>query len=191
MLWSQGVRVGRLDIPWRDVAGVAVERDAIAIARHSTLQVVRIPMGRTPLSAHGAREADVEQLQAQLLSATQRARGDGPEKPVAATRIDVLARGNAAREEWLARLDAAAAGFATGYRGPGLEQEDLWSTLHDPEAPADVRAGAARVLLRVAPEKARVDVPAVLATVRVKDEEELIRDAIDDLEDEPLARRRA
>jgi hypothetical protein len=141
---------------------------------------------------HGTSDAELEQLQAQLLSAAHRAHGGGPEKPVATTRIDVLARGRAAREEWLARVDAAAAGFAGGYRGAGLEQDDLWSTLHDPEAPADLRAGAARVLLRIAPEKARVDVPAVLATVRVKADEELIRDAIDDLEEEePLARRRA
>ena len=40
-----------------------------------------------------------------------------------------------------------------GYREPGLGEDELWSTLESPDAPATLRAAAARILARVAPEK--------------------------------------
>jgi hypothetical protein len=147
---------------------------------------------RTKLSARGTSDAELAQLTAQLLSAAQRAQGAGPEKPMTATRVDLLGRGGSTRSEWLARLDATAAGFASGYRGSGLDEQDLWTTLRDPEAPAELRAGAARVLVRIAPEKARVEVASVLAAVRAPNDEATIRDALAEAEQEELlAQKRA
>jgi hypothetical protein len=186
-LRAEGIRAylpGWYEINYADVAQVAVEGQTLALMLHSIGRTIRPAVERTRLSAHGTSDAELAQLHAQLLSAAQRAHGAGPEKASAATRIDLLARGESTRDEWVARLDAAAAAFTSGYRGSGLDEHDLWSTLRDPEAPADLRAGAARVLVRVAPEKARLEVPAVLAAIRVRRDEELIKDVLDEVEEE-------
>ena len=69
---------------------------------------------------------------------------------------------------WLQRIDAAAASIASAeaYRGSDLDPRDLWAALESPDAPARVRAAAARVLARVAPDEAKTRVAQVLASDR-------------------------
>lgn len=69
---------------------------------------------------------------------------------------------------WLERLDALAASLTRedGYRQAGIDVDALWSTLERPEASDALRAAAARVLARVAPESSRPRVTEALATVR-------------------------
>jgi hypothetical protein len=63
---------------------------------------------------------------------------------------------------WLARVDALASSVGGGYRGSTFSREDLWHALEDPEADPDLRAAAARVLARVAPDELKVRVEPVL-----------------------------
>jgi hypothetical protein len=183
MLRADGVHgyfPGWHHFPYGAVANAEMDGDALVLTLHGTMPPIRVPVGRRRFAANGTSHEELTQLRAQLISAAQRAQGAGPEKPGATTRVDLLARGHETRREWLARLDAAAAAFASGYRGAGLDEEDLWTTLRDPDAPAHLRAGAARVLWRVAPAKAPAQVASVLATVRAAADEATIRDALAD-----------
>src|SRR5262249_54758348 len=97
--------------------------------------------------------------------------------------VDVLRRKGETAREWLVRLDMAGQMLAsgTGYRGNTLDTEDLWAILEDPEAEAELRAAAARVL-RHAPDT-RVRIDAAVAAVREESTNRRLRIAIrDDLE---------
>ncbi len=93
----------------------------------------------------------------QLRTASQRARGLGPDRPDADERLGSLQRGHdESTRAWLQRLDAQASRLRDGaYRDEGYRTADLWQALDDHDAQADLRLGAARVLLRVQPEEAR------------------------------------
>lgn len=69
---------------------------------------------------------------------------------------------------WLQRIDAMAAAFdeSGGYRGGGVESADLWRALEDPDAPPALRAAAARMLARIAPDEASVRIGDALAVER-------------------------
>jgi hypothetical protein len=174
---------------YASIADARVEGDALKLVFHGRAEPVWVRLGRTAFTTRGVSADELAQLTGQLLSAAQRAQGGAPEKELPATRIDLLARGRDSREAWLARLDATAATFAAsgGYRGAELVEEDLWATLKDPEAPAELRAGAARVLVRVAPERGRAEVASVLAAVRVPEDEDTIRSALPEPEHEKRA----
>ncbi len=79
--------------------------------------------------------------------------------------------------DWLQKLDAQAAVLAggAGYRGGALSEGDLWSSLEDPDAPPDVRAASARMLLRARGGAVRARIAAVVETVRDPKEEHLLR----------------
>ena len=122
---------------------------------------VHIPMGQS-LPEERAH------LVAQILSAASRARGEGPLPPTLPAPLARLAPKGESERAWLQRIDAAAASIASAeaYRGSDLDPRDLWAALESPDAPARVRAAAARVLARVAPDEAKTRVAQVLASDR-------------------------
>jgi hypothetical protein len=95
-----------------------------------------------------------------------------------------LKRGDASVGDWLARVDAiAATQNAPGYRGAQFSQDDLWGAVEDHETAPDIRAAAARLLMRISPEKSQDRVAAVLGSIHDDTEREHLRAALDsDLE---------
>jgi hypothetical protein len=117
------------------------------------------------------------------LAAQIAARVDVGDSPRSLPRgVASLGRGGERARDWLARIDALAKTVAlgAGYRESELDEKDLWSALADPEAPSDVRAGAARILLRVAPDAAPKRIESTLAVVHDPVAKERIRIATDD-----------
>jgi hypothetical protein len=177
-------------LPYGNVVGAGVRADGVVLATHAGS--VEIPM-------HKSMAEEREHLAAQVLSAAARARGEGPAPPPLPASLARLAPRGESEREWLARVDAAAAniGAADAYRGADLNPKDLWSALENPDAPTRVRAAAARVLARVAPEEARTRVGQVVASDRNAYTRACIRVALeDDIETaaqelEELARRYA
>jgi hypothetical protein len=101
-----------------------------------------------------------------------------PVLPVAVAR---LAPEGETQRAWLQRLDATAATVGTGaYRSQGLDPNDLWRALENPDAPAAVRAASARLLARVAPDEIKTRVALVLAADRDKYARTCIRIALED-----------
>ncbi len=129
------------------------------------------------LSSH-----DREALIAQVHSAAQRARGLGPPKNDVAGRVDVLRRNGESARDWLSRLDMAGRmlGAGSGYRGHAFDTEDLWTVFEDPEADAEIRAAAARVLRYAPTPDTRQRIAATLATLRDETIERRLRIAMDD-----------
>ena len=101
-----------------------------------------------------------------------------------AMHIDQLKRGDASVADWLARIDALAATQSeAGYRGAFFSPEDLWLAVEDHETAPDVRAAAARLLMRVSPEKSQDRVAAALDSIHDQTERAHLRAALDsDLE---------
>jgi hypothetical protein len=83
---------------------------------------------------------------------------------------------------WLERVDATANALNSPdvYRRPNVPAADLWTALENPDAPATVRAAAARVLARIAPEEASERVAEVLASERDAHARELIHLALEE-----------
>jgi hypothetical protein len=123
-----------------------------------------------------------EHMAAQIVSATQRAHGAGAVAPAVSERVAAFAKGGLRARAWLDRLDATAAALSAGvgYRGAGFEEADLWEALENHDAPADIRAAAARVLVRVAPDAAKPRVENVLLRVRDDDARTCITAAVED-----------
>lgn len=133
----------------------------------------------------GPSEDEQRMMVAQITAAAQRARGMGPQKNDVSGRIDVLRRHGESPRDWLVRLDMAGQMLSAGpgYRGNSLDVEDLWAILEDPEAEADLRAAAARVLRHSPRPEARVRIGAALAAVRDESTSRRLRVAIrDDLD---------
>ena len=128
----------------------------------------------------GLSRVDTDALLSHILAASQRARGLGPQKNDVTGRVDVLRRSGETPRDWLVRLDMAGQMLSTGpgYRGNTLEVDDLWAILEDPDADADLRAAAARVL-RHAP-NTRVRIDAALAAVRDEGTNKRLRIAVHD-----------
>ena len=168
-------------VPYANVEDATVTPRGLRITRHvgAPIDVVapEAKLGRGALSMD-----ERTHLVAQILSAAQRAHGEGPVAPPLPESVAGLAKRDERGRSWLARLDATAQLLAsgTGYRGCGFEEVDLWTTLEDPDAPADLRAAAARVLVRVAKENAKARVGSVLARTRDDAARERIRIATDD-----------
>src|SRR5262249_30268326 len=86
----------------------------------------------------------------------------------------------------LMRLDMAGqmlsnAANAVGYRGSNtLDAEDLWAILEDPEAEADLRAAAARVLRHSPKPETRVRIDAAVGRIRDGATNRRLRIAIQD-----------
>jgi hypothetical protein len=100
------------------------------------------------------------------------------------THIDQLKRGDASVVDWLARVDAIAATQSeAGYRGAHFSQEDLWLAVENHETAPDVRAAAARLLIRISPENSHDRVAATLDSIQNDAERAHLRAALDsDLE---------
>jgi len=96
-------------IPYAYIAGVSHHEGTLTIAVHGN-PPVHLPIDRPRFTHRGVTDDELHMITAQILSAAQRAQGAGPEKPEVATRIDVLARGAESATQWLARVDATAAG---------------------------------------------------------------------------------
>lgn len=152
--------------------GVYVETDShpLSIPMHNTLAEER------------------EHLVAQLHSAARRAHGEGPQPMAVPASVAILAPRGRPDREWLERLDATAAALSSprseyvglAYRRPDLGAEDLTKALASPDAPAPVRAAAARVLARIAPEEATVQIARALEHERDEDTRVLLRIAVEE-----------
>jgi hypothetical protein len=149
--------------------GVYVETDShpLSIPMHNTLAEER------------------EHLVAQLHSAARRARGEGPQPMAVPASVAILAPHGKPDREWLERLDATAAALSSpsaahAYRRPDLDAEDLAQALASPDAPAPIRAAAARVLARIAPEEASVQIARALEHERDEDTRALLRVAVEE-----------
>ncbi|MBX3263845.1 MAG: hypothetical protein KF782_29500 [Labilithrix sp.] len=121
----------------------------------------------------------------QIRAAALRARGMGPMKNDVTGRVDVLRRNGETPRDWLVRLDMAGQMLAagSGYRGNTLDLEDLWAILEDPEAEAELRAAAARVLRHSTQPETRVRIDAAVAAVRDEATHRRLRIAVrDDLD---------
>lgn len=116
----------------------------------------------------GPTDAGRKILVAQITAAAQRARGLGPQKDDVTWRVDTLRRAGESPRDWLVRLDMAGQllSAGAGYRGNTLDAEDLWAILEDPEAEADLRAAAARVLRHSREPSTRVRIQTAVAAVR-------------------------
>ncbi len=167
--------VGRF-IRWGDIAGVNQARDHVALSYAQGHPPLVVPTALTRWSRRGMAEVDQEAFLAVVHSGARRARGEGPRKEEIAARVEVLSRGGAPSRDWLARLDVEAQRLlAGGYRGSVMDKDDLYRLLGDPDAAAEVRAAAARILLRVDPTVARLRVDHALATTRDATDEARIR----------------
>ena len=129
----------------------------------------------------GLGPGDREGLITQIMSAAARARGLGASKDDATGRVDVLRRNGESPRDWLTRLDTAGRMLEAsvgGYRGHMLDHEDLWAVLEDPEAEAELRAAAARVLRHSSQPETRVRIDAAVAAVRDESVNRRLRIAI-------------
>jgi hypothetical protein len=141
-------------------------------------QPLTIAMGR-------ALAEEREHLVAQLRSASQRARGQGPQGPGMPPSVVALAPRDKPDREWLERLDATAAALSPSpsrgaYRRPDLDVDDLSMALASPDTPAPIRAAAARVLARIAPEQASVQIARVIEEECDEDTRALLRIALEE-----------
>jgi hypothetical protein len=153
--------------PWAPPVGYADVLAATADAR-GVLLLTRGALAPVAIPLRGSLPEEREHFAAQVLSAAARARGEGPPPPTLPATLARLAPSGETHRAWLQRVDGAAAAIAGAgaYRGYELDPKDLWLALESPDAPARVRAAAARVLARVAPEEARKRVADVLACDR-------------------------
>jgi len=121
---------------------------------------------------------------AQIRAASDRAHGKFRTKSAPEALANRLARKeNESDADWYARLDTLT--ISAGYRALSADPAEIWTLFEDPEAPADVRAGAARVLRRIDKDTLRVRVKDVLATVRDKETRVRIADSIEEEEEAP------
>jgi len=177
LLTPQGVHV-RVDgrgglLPWDTVVDAKVEGTGLAIQARGGRQVV--PMRR-------ASPREREHLAAQIRSGAARARGEGPLPPELPASVSVLSPRDEGRRAWLERLDATAASLSQGdgYRQNGVEARDLWTVMESPDAPPSLRAAAARILARVAPEEAGDRISKALAMEHDRETRQCIRVALEE-----------
>jgi hypothetical protein len=137
---------------------------------------------RQPWGGDGLSDEDAAALVAQLKTAAARARGFGPQKNDVTGRVEVLRRNGESPRDWLVRLDMAGQMLATGtgYRGNTLDTEDLWTILEDPEADAELRAAAARVLRHSGKPDTKIRIDAAVAAVRDDATNKKLRIAVQD-----------
>ncbi len=159
--------------PWDAVKSAKVEGTGLCLETAAGVEVV--PM-------RSALPAIREHLAAQIQSAARRSRGEGPLPPELPASLATLSRRDEGRRAWLERLDATAASMAQGdgYRQTSVATRDLWTTLDSPDAPASLRAAAARILARVAPEEAGDRIARALAMEHDSETRQCIRVALEE-----------
>src|SRR5450432_1479072 len=179
-LTSAGIRFTEMPawippIRYAEVRAASVADAGVLLTTNSG--PVMVPIGRSL-------PEEREHLAAQVLSAAARARGEGPPPPVLPSPLARLAPRSESERQWLERVDMAAASIVSAasgdaYRGSDLDPEDLWTALESPDVPVRVRAAAARVLARVAPEEAKTRFAQVLACDRDAEARALIRGVLE------------
>jgi hypothetical protein len=131
----------------------------------------------------GALPVELEHMAAQIRSSARRARGEGPPPAEVPASVAVLAPRDEGSRAWLQRIDATAASMGArsgGYRHAGVDPRDLWTVLESPDAPATLRAAAARVLARIAPKDAGKRIARALAMEHDGDARTRIRVALEE-----------
>jgi hypothetical protein len=160
-------------LPWNTVIDAKVDGTSLSIATRNGAEVV---------PTRSALPAEREHLAAQIRSAVARSRGEGPLPPELPAVLAVLSRRDEGRRAWLERVDATAASLAQGdgYRHAGIAANDLWAALDSPDAPPSLRAAAARILARIAPDEAGARIAKALATEHDRDTRQHIRVALEE-----------
>ncbi len=172
-------------VPFRSIEEIQVVANVIVIRVPADAGVpeLRVPIRAVLRAREGMTHGELEHMIAQIRAATDRAHGQFKTKSAPEALAARLGRNaNENDADWRARLDTLAVGGA-GYRALAAEPAELWALLEDPEAPADVRAGAARVLRRIDEATLRVRVKDVLAAVREPETRTRIADTIDEDEE--------
>jgi hypothetical protein len=177
----------------RAVAGIGLIGMALAILLGPIELALGLALPVVPLSFYAlawtlsgppagrATAQEREQAAAHARSAAERAVEDGSVAGDATLAPLARVHGEDARS-WLERVDAMAASLVEdeGYRRIGLDPADLRDTLGDPDASPSLRAVAARVLARVAPDEARRRIADALAVERDADTRARIRIALEE-----------
>jgi hypothetical protein len=185
LMTSDGLRLwtarGWFHLPYGNVLDVVVEKGCIRFVvppPHHEVVVAR----SVPWAGDGLTEDEAVALVAQIRTAADRARGHGPRKADVTGRVEVLRRLGDSPRAWFARLDMAGQMLSAGagYRGHPLEIEDLWLVLEDPDADAELRMAAARVLRSSGQPDAKVRIDTAVAAVRDEGAHAKLRIAVDD-----------
>jgi hypothetical protein len=160
-------------LPWSRVVDVETSGDAL---------VIRTAEGDKRIRMRSALANEREHVAAQVRSAARRSRGEGPLPPEISPSLAILSPRDEGKREWLERIEGTAAAMAhgEGYRHVGVEPRDLWSALESPDTPAPVRAAAARILARIAPEEAGERIARALAMEHDADTRRRIRVALEE-----------
>ena len=175
---------GWILLPYDRIVLVESDKNALTFAISEPCQSVRVKVS-SPWAGHGLGAHARRGVLAQLRAAAGRARGLGPAKVDATGRVETLHRRGESARDWLVRLDLAGRMLIEGggYRGQVLDRADLWAILEDPEAQAELRAAAARILRHLPRPEARVRIASTLAAVRDEETSLQLRIAIgDDIE---------
>lgn len=169
---AEGLRIqskqGWFTVPYDHVLGIEAVDGALRFRVPPPYHSVDVETAGN-LMGTGLGPDDRDALIKQIMSASARARGLGTSKNDVTGRVDVLRRNGESPRDWLARLDMAGRmleASTAGYRGHTLDTEDLWAVLEDPEAEADLRAAAARVLRHSQKPETRTRIDAAVAAVR-------------------------
>jgi len=183
---AEGLRLqtkqGWFTVPYDHVQGIEVVDGALRFRVPPPYHSVDVETAGNLMGA-GLGVDDRDALVKQIMSASARARGLGTSKNDVTGRVDVLRRNGESPRDWLARLDMAGRmleASTAGYRGHTLDTEDLWAVLEDPEAEADLRAAAARVLRHSQKPETRTRIDAAVAAVRDDSTNKRLRIAIRD-----------
>jgi hypothetical protein len=172
---------GWRQVAYADIRAVYADDRGIRLAMNEGPDVA-IPARSGRWSRDRPSRNEIDVAAAQIVSALQRARGQGELAPTVPLRVCDLAKTESDAHAWLARLDATAAsiGSDAGYRGAAFDESDLWETVDSADAPPELRAAAARVLLRAIGDRARTKLDEILPRVRVDDDARKIRIALDE-----------
>jgi hypothetical protein len=179
-------RQGTYAVPYDHVLGIEAIDGALRFRVPPPYHSVDVPTGGARMGG-GLGPDERDALIKQIMSAAARARGLGASKEDVTGRIDSLRRNGESPRDWLARLDMAGRMLETstaGYRAHTLDAADLWAVLEDPEAEADLRAAAARILRHSQKPDTRLRIDAAVAAVRDDTTSRRLRIAIrDDIDD--------
>jgi hypothetical protein len=183
---AEGLRIqtkqGWFTVPYDHVMGIEAVDGALRFRVPPPYHSVDVETAGNLIGA-GLGPDDRDALIKQIMSASERARGLGTSKNDVTGRVDVLRRNGETPRDWLARLDMAGRmleASTAGYRGHTLDTEDLWAVLEDPEAEAELRAAAARVLRHSQKPETRTRIDAAVAAVRDDATNKRLRIAIRD-----------
>ena len=183
---AEGLRIqskqGWFTVPYDHVLGIEAIGGVLRFRVPPPYHSVDVETAGNLIGA-GLGPDDQDVLIKQIMSASARARGLGTSKNDVTGRVDVLRRNGEPPRDWLARLDMAGRmleASTAGYRGHTLDTEDLWAVLEDPEAEADLRAAAARVLRHSQKPETRTRIDAAVAAVRDESTNRRLRIAIRD-----------